>query len=60
MHENDAKFPNIELTKELVSYFDVSIEYLLDNVTSSNYENELRKRVFWESHWLKMFLYERK
>lgn len=44
MYENNIRFPNIELIKEFAIFFDVSIDYLLDNVTTSSYENELKEK----------------
>lgn len=45
MYENDVRLPNVELIKEFAVFFNVSIDYLLDNETSSNEkENELKEK----------------
>lgn len=45
MYENDVRLPNVELVKEFATFFNVSIDYLLDNETSSNErEIELREK----------------
>lgn len=31
MYENEVRLPNVELIKEFANYFNVSIDYLLDN-----------------------------
>lgn len=42
MYENNIRLPNVELIKEFANYFNVSIDYLLDN-DSSNVNDEVLK-----------------
>lgn len=44
MYENNVRLPNVELIKEFSNYFNVSIDYLLNNKTTSEYENELEEQ----------------
>lgn len=44
MYENNVRLPNVELIKEFANYFNVSIDYLLNNETSSTFEEELKEQ----------------
>lgn len=44
MYENNIRLPNVELIKELANYFNVSIDYLLDNKNSTNIESEILEK----------------
>ena len=44
MYENNMRIPNVELIKELANFFNVSIDYLLDNATNNTKDEELKEQ----------------
>lgn len=44
MYENNIRLPSVEVIKEIAKYFNVSIDYLLGNETSSNKDEELKNK----------------
>lgn len=44
MYENDVRLPNVETIKDFANYFNVSIDYLMDNETKNNIDEELKEK----------------
>jgi len=43
MYENNVRLPSVEIIKDFANYFNVSIDYLLDNDTGNKIDEELRE-----------------
>ena len=44
MYENNVRLPNVEIIKEFAKYFNVSIDYLLDNEEKNKIDEELKEK----------------
>ena len=44
MYENNVRLPNVEVIKEFANYFNVSIDYLLDNEEKNKIDEELKEQ----------------
>lgn len=44
MYENNVRLPNVEIIKDLANYFNVSIDYLLDNEEKNKIDEELKEK----------------
>ena len=44
MYENGIRLPNVEIIKDFANYFNVSIDYLMDNENSNKKDEELKEQ----------------
>ncbi len=44
MYENNIRLPNVEVIKDFANYFNVSIDYLLDNEEKNKIDDEIKEQ----------------
>lgn len=44
MYENGVRLPNVEIIKDFANYFNVSIDYLMDNEKTNKKDEELKEQ----------------